>query len=437
MNQLNRKLTLYGLTMIAVGSCIGSGIFVTPGKIAREVPDHGLILIVWAVGGLIALTGSLTLSEVGSRFPGAGGVYVYLREAFGDLVAFLYGWVILLVVNTGALAALGLAFTEYLTFFVPLSDIQKIIVAIILIWGLTGINAFGVNISQEVAKLFTGIKLLAIIGIVLFAMFYFEPMSVELDFGLTNSPERPMQAVFVALIGVLWSMGGWHHASYLAGEAINPRRTVPWAMVFGVLIVTIVYILINFSYMLLLPLTDIAATERVAGDALESALPGVGGYLMSVVIALSIFGTVSIYTMSAPRIYFAMAKDGNFFQRLAVLHPRYKTPAFAMFLQAFWATILVSFWGTFHDLISYVTFMDIAFMTLAGISLFVFRFRKGLASPSVRVPLYPIIPLVFIFTSSIFLLSTIFEQPQQVLWGTGVLLFGIPVFYYFKKQSKY
>ena len=232
------------------------------------------------------------------------------------------------------------------------------------------------------------------------------------------------------MIGVLWSIGGWHHTSYLAGEAINAKRNIPRAMVFGVLIVTVVYVLVNLAYMMLLPLPLIAGTERVAGDAIATIIP-FGGQLVALVIAVSIFGTIGIYTMSAPRIYYAMAQDGLFFKSLSKIHPRYKTPANAMMVQAIWAIILLMFWGSFGKLISYVTFMDIIFMTLTGVSIFIFRVTKKDAERPIRAWGYPIIPIIFIVISAVFVGNTIFARPEESLYGLAVLALGFPVFYLF------
>ncbi|MEL6867387.1 MAG: amino acid permease [Bacteroidota bacterium] len=437
MAELNKKLTLYGLTMIAVGACIGSGIFVTPAKIVQAVPHHGLVVLVWVIGGLIALTGALTFAELGAMFPKSGGVYVFLKEAYGDLMGFLYGWVILLVINTGALAALSIAFAEYMTFFVPnMTANGKIILAIITIASLTTINIFGVNISQWLASTFTGLKLIAIGAIILAGLFFYEPTNVNLQWSLSTGemPDNLIQSLLLALIGVLWSFGGWHHASYVAGEAINAQRTVPRAMILGTLIVTITYVLVNLAYMLLLPLSEIAGTERVAGDAIASVIHN-GGRLVAVAIAISIFGTIAIYTMSAPRIYFAMARDGLFFKKLAYIHPRYRTPVYAMIVQALWAIVLLLFWGTFHDLITYVTFTDIAFMLLAGFSLFIFRIRRPALDRPYRVWAYPVVPFLFVFISAAFVVNTVIGQSQA--WVALVILgLGVPVFYIFKSRRK-
>jgi APA family basic amino acid/polyamine antiporter len=436
-SNLQQKLTLYGLTMIAVGSCIGSGIFITPAQIAGAVPNATLVLAVWALGGVIALTGALTFSELGGMYPKSGGVYVYLKEAYGEMVGFLYGWVILLVINTGALAGLCVAFAEYLKIFVPgMSQGAKTAVAAATMLALTGINILGVNVSQGLSNLFTGLKLLAIGGIVVAGFLYFDPARVHLDFSLDkNVPVHLTTAMLTGLIGVLFSVGGWHHASYLAGEAIDAPRTVPRAMFLGVVIVLVMYLLVNLAYMFLLPLEAIAETPRVAGDAMATIAPW-GGKAVAVAIALSIFGTISIYTMSAPRIYFAMAEDGIFFKQLAYVHPKWRTPVVAMLVQVVWAiAVLLFFQGLFDKIITFVTFMDIAFMGLAGAAVFVFRIRKKDADRPVRVWAYPLVPLVFVLISAAFALNTLLEQPEQALPGLGLLLIGILVFWVLKSRA--
>lgn len=433
MTELKKKLTLYGLTMIAVGSCIGSGIFVTPYEVVQAVPHHGFVLLIWAIGGVIALTGALTFAELGGMFPKAGGVYIFLKEAYGDLVGFLYGWITLLVINTGALAALGMALAEYMTYFTPLDDNDKIAVAVTVIIVLTGINVIGINVSQWFANIFTGLKLLAILGIIIVGFIFFEPTDVNLSFSLLeNTPPNLAGALLIGLIGVLWSFGGWHHASYLAGEAIDAQRTVPRAMMLGALIVTITYVLVNLAYMLLLPLPEIAKTARVAGDAIGSVF-NFGGKMVAIAIAISIFGTIGIYTMSAPRIYFAMAKDGIFFKQLSFVHPRFQTPATAMIVQSVWAILLLLFWGTFSNLITYVTFMDILFMGLAGASVFVFRAKRKAQERPYRVWGYPVVPLVFVGISTAFVVNTLIQRPSQAWAGLILTAFGVLVFWLFKK----
>ncbi len=435
MTELKKKINLFGLTMIAVGSCIGSGIFVTPYEVVQAVPHHGFVLIIWALGGVIALTGALTFAELGGMFPKAGGVYVFLREAYGETFGFLYGWVILMVINTGALAALGMALAEYITFFIPLSAGTKVLFAIIVVLGLTIINGIGVHLSQALANIFTGLKLLAMLAIVVVGFMFFEPENVSLNLNLfEGTPPSLISGLLIGLIGVLWSIGGWHHASYLAGETINASKNVPRAMVLGALIVTLMYVLINLAYMLLLPLSDIANSARVAGDAVGSVIPS-GGKMVAVAIAISIFGTISIYTMSAPRIYFAMAEDRLFFKQLAKVHPRFRTPLNAMMIQAFWAVALLVFWRTFSDLIAYVTFMDIAFMALAGASVFILREKRPDLTRPYKVWGYPIIPAIFISISSAFVINTLIQRPRQAIAGLIFTGIGLLIFFVFKKRK--
>lgn len=435
---LQKRLTLYGLTMIAVGSCIGSGIFATPSQIVGAVPNATLVLTVWTIGGLVALTGALTFSELGGLFPKSGGVYIYLKEAYGELAGFLYGWVTLLVINTGALAGLCAAFADYMRIFAPdMGEGTKTAIAAVTMLALTGVNMLGVNVSQGLSNFFTGLKLLSIAAIIIAGFVFFDAEKVPIDFSLNqNLPTNLTTALLTGLIGVLFSVGGWHHASYVAGEAIDAPRTVPKAMFLGVLIVTSMYLLVNIAYMLLLPLDAIAGTRTVAGDAIAT-LASWGGKAVAVAIALSIFGTISIYTMSAPRIYYAMAEDGVFFKQLAWVHPRWRTPVVAMLVQVAWAlAVLLFFQGLFDKIITFVTFMDIAFMGLAGAGIFILRRKMADAQRPVRTWGYPIVPIIFVLISAAFAINTFLEKPEQAIPGLVLLVVGIGVFYVLKAYRK-
>ncbi len=435
MAKLEKRINLFGLTMIAVGSCIGAGIFVTPGLVAQTMPNQSWIVLVWIFGGIIALTGALTFAELGGLFPKAGGVYVFLKETYGPFFGFLYGWIILLAVNTGALAALAMAFTDYLSFFIPMSESMRIIIPIGLILGLSIINSMGVNVSQWFANVFTVLKLSAMALIILFSLSYFLGEGETQNWlSITDAPNNLFSAFFLALIGVLWSFGGWHHASYLAAETINPKVNVPRAMILGTIIVTLTYVLINMAYMIFLPLQEMADSQKVAGDAVSKYL-SFGGKLVAGIVMISIFGTISIYSMSAPRVYFAMAEDGVFFKTLSKLNTKYKTPSNAIYLQGFWAVIIILAGKTFNNIITYATFMDITFMTLAAIGVIVLRLKfKNLERPF-KVPMYPLTPIVFIGMSSIFLLNTLVEQPLHAFAGIGLLVLGLPFYYIFKKYN--
>lgn len=436
MSQLKKDLSLSQLTMIAIGSCIGSGIFITPANIVAEVPNYVLALLVWAIGGFITLLGAMTFSELGARYPKAGGVYVYLKEAYGEIAGFLYGWIILLIVNTGALGALSMGLADYLSFFFPITGMQKTIIAISIILGLTTINIFGVKLSGSLAQLFTGLKLLAIAAIIIIGISFGYVEYFHQQLSAVNPDKGLLQAMLLALVGVFWSFGGWHHATYLSGETKEPKRTVPRAMILGTMTVTVVYLLANIAFMNLLPGEAMATSERVAGDALATVF-GFGGKAVAIAIIISIIGTISIYTMTAPRIYYSMAKDGIFFQKLAELHPTFKTPYIAMLFQAFWAILLLLVWGSFTKLITFVTFMDIVFMALAAASIFIFRAR---ASKEENVPFklswYPIIPILYVLVTVAFVFNTMISLNKESFAGIFILLMGIPVYYFFKKKRK-
>lgn len=431
MSKLKKELNLYGLTMIVIGAVIGAGIFRTPSEIAGYLDNHLLIILVWILGGVVALTGALTFSELGGMFPKAGGVYVFLREAYGRLVGFLYGWVILLVITTGALAALATAFSNYMEIFFEMTDTQQSILSIIVIVLLTFINIIGVNITQIFANVFTGLKLLAMVAIIAVGFLYKNP-EITLNLTMEGAPDNLVAMMFAGLTGVFFAIGGWHHASYLASETIDAKRTVPRAMVIGVTVIIAVYVLINFALMYLLPLDAIEASKKVASDAIASVdAISYGGEMVAVAIAISIFGTIGIYTMTAPRIYFAMAKDGVFFEKLAYIHPKFKTPIYAMLLQMVWACVLIVLWGSFGKLINYVVFMDIAFMMLAGLSIFIFRKnRKDMERP-VKAWGYPIVPLIFVVLSFSFVISTLFghDTMEQSVAGLVVTAIGVAIYY--------
>jgi len=272
--------------------------------------------------------------------------------------------------------------------------------------------------------------------IIIIGFAYFPKMEHNLLLDLTKSvPQDLMGGILIAFIGVFWSMGGWHHATYLSGETIEPQKTVPKAMLAGTAVITLFYLLIIFAYMILLPMDLMASSQRVAGDAIAQVLTN-GGKLVTIAIAISIFGTIGIYTMTAPRIYYAMAKDGMFFHFLSDISPKYKTPYKAMLFQAAWASILILLWGSFIRIITFVTFMDIVFMALATATIFVFRSKSTTKHSGYRLTLYPLIPLIYLFVTIAFVMNTLLDLNIESLIGVAILILGIPVFYYFQRSKK-
>jgi APA family basic amino acid/polyamine antiporter len=434
MTKLARELTLYGLIMVAIGSCIGSGIFITPAQIAGLVPSSSLIILVWAVGGLITLTGALTFGELGALFPRAGGIYVFLKEAYGGWLGFLYGWSYLVIITSGSIAVLSLAFTYYLSFFIPMNGTWKIITSVIVIISVTTLNVLRAKFGEMFSNVFTGLKILGILLIIGIGLLY---GSGSHSFGSTaTSPAggATLSSFGVALVGVLFSYGGWQHATFLAGETNNPSRNVPIAMISGALIVIIIYLLVNISYMFLLPVDKIAVSEKVAAEATGSVIP-FGGMLVAGIIAISTFGTIGIYTLSAPRIYYAMADDGLFFKRIATVHPRFKTPVFAIITQSVWSVVLLLFWGTFEDLITYTISVEWIFFGLAAAGIFIFRIRLKDKVRPYKTPLYPLTPIIFIGITFWFIINIYVSKPLHSWMGMGFLLLGLPFYFFFKRRN--
>ena len=434
MAELKRELSRFDMTMIAIGSTIGSGIFLTPALIAHTLPSPSWIIGIWLVGGVMALTGALTFAELAGMMPGAGGVYVYLNEAYGPLAGFLYGWAYFLVCNTGGIAALSLAFATYLGHFIPLSAAGLRITAITGLLVVTALNVRGVKIAGMFSDVFTLLKLSGIGFLIVAGIGWGTNRHIDFSAPLDLKGGTPSAALSVAMVGVLWSYGGWQHASYAAGEARDPRRTIPFAMVTGAIVVVAVYVLTNLSYMLLLPVGAIGASPRLASDALQTIMGPAGGGLIAAVIFISTFGTTGIYTLTAPRIYFAMARDGLFFRKVAEIHTRFQTPAFAIMIQSAWAIILILFWGTFESLISYVVFTDWLFFALAAAGVFILRRKRPAAERPYRTLGYPITPLIFITISIWFVANTLLNRPEEAWAGIAFLALGIPVFLFWNRK---
>ncbi len=438
MSELKKNLTLFGLTMVAVGGSIGSGIFRTPGGIVEAVRTEPLVLAVWLVGGLVALTGALTFAELGGMFPGAGGMYVYLKKAFGQRVAFLFGWYILLVSTCGALAALGLVCVEHVDQLIDLGEPSVYpFWAVGMLVFVSFLNIFGSKLGEIFGSFFSVLKL-AGIAFLVFAGFFLTKNGVAppADPAFLQAPENLSTAFAVGLVGALWSYGGWHHASFLAGETADPQRTIPRAMIGGALIVTAAYLLCNLAYLRILPPDAIAKSATVGADAAGAVVP-FGKKMMALVIALSTFGSCVVYTLTAPRIYFAMARDGVFFSKIAEIHPRWRTPANAILIQLAWTVVLLLFWKTFGDLINYVVFVDYMGLGLVGATVFIFRKRLPDVERPFRVPFYPVVPGVFVAVLIWFLAFDLLGNWKHAVAGLLVLGAGAVAYeFFFKAKSE-
>ena len=434
--KLLRRLSTFDMTMIVIGSIIGAGIFMTPSSIAQVLPSPVLIIFVWALGGVMALCGALTYAELGAMMPEAGGVYVYLSKAYGGLWGFLYGWAYFIVVNTGGLAAIALVYASYFGYFIHLSAVGVKAAAALGIIVLTGVNYFGVKMGGAFASLFTVLKVIAITGLIILGFTlgksdsspFLPIIPANMSGGLTNS-------LALAMVGVLWAYGGWQHATFLAGEAKDPRRSLPVSIIAGTLVVIVAYILVNLVYLYLLPVSGISSTTRVAADAAQRFLGPAGGTLISVAIIVSTFGTAGIYTLSAPRIYYAMAEDGVFFRKTAYVHPKYHTPTFSIIFQSAWVIVLLMS-GNFLQLITYAIFADWIFFALTAASVFVFRRKLKNVERPYKTFGYPYTTLFFVLVASWFVVNTLITAPLQSFAGLAFISLGIPIYYHWRRKAK-
>lgn len=398
--------------MVVIGGIIGGGIFLNPSLVAQRVGSTPLVLATWVLGGAIALIGALAFAALGARRPDAGGGYVYLREAFGPLPAFLYCWTFLFVVNSGGTAAVAVLFARYAVGLVGLSPAIVPVVAVSAILVLAGVNYFGIRPGSITVNVFTILKLAALAAVIVGGL------SVHGHHAsATGVVTAPVRGVAVALIPVLFTYGGWAHANNVAGEIVDPTRNLPRAMIIGVLVVITVYLLANAAYLNALGVGGLADSSTPAADTMRAVVGPIGATVIAAGIAASTFGFVNLCVLSGPRVLQAMAADGLFFRWAATLHPRYRTPGPAIIVQAVWAAAL-TLSGTYGQLLDYTVFGDWVFFGLIVGTVFVYH-RKS--ETTFRVPGYPWAPALFVVMSVVVVISTIVSSPGRALVGALII----------------
>jgi len=438
-----RRLGLFSSTMLVVGGIIGAGIFLNPAIVAQRVGTAPLTLAAWVSGALIALAGALCFGELGSRLPRAGGGYVYLREAFGPLPAFLYGWALLLVMATGAIAAVAVTFARYAVALGGWPGEVTVPLAVAAIVLLSAVNYVGVRPGAVVQNVFTVLKLAAVaalIGAGLLTVGAGEP-TAAVGSGTPPSGAWPLvRAMGAALVPVLFAYGGWQQSAFVAEEIIAPERNLPRAMLLGVAVVVAVYLLANVTYLEALGVTGLAASQAPAADTMRRLVGPVGATLISAGIAVSTFGFLNLVILVSPRVYQAMAKDGSFLPQLARLHPRHRTPAAAIVFQGAWA-VLLTLSGSYGALLDWVVFGDWIFFGLAVATLFVHR-RRGTGavaadgSGTYRALGYPLTPALFVLSAAFVVASSVLSNPGNALRGTVLLAAGVPVFLFWRRRAR-
>jgi len=448
---LVRGLGLLDSVLLLASGIIGSSIFLTAKDIAGPVPQPALFLLIWILGALVSLCACFAFAELGSMFPDSGGGYVYLREAYGDLTAFLYGWMLFTVANAGSIAALGVASAEYTGEVLPILSKQHIVFSVlgltvnraqllglILIAILTWVNVVGLRWGTLLQNVSTWTKFAAMAAFVVLGFAIgkgdwsnFRAHGIGLSMGL--GPGQWISALGVGLIAVYWAYDGWVYITWVAGEVKNPRRNVPLAMVLGVLVVGVIYIAMNMTYMYALPLKEIAQHETIAHAAAAVLFsPRTAGWL-SLVIAVSCFGAAATCALSGARVYMAMAQEGLFFKRMAVIHPQWRTPAFSLIGQSVWAAVL-ALSGRYDQLYTYAIFGMILSYALTVAGVFWLRWTRPEIPRPYRCTGYPWLPALYLLIGAAWIGNTIWKRPKEALISLLIVALGIPFYWYWKSH---
>lgn len=441
---LDRSIGLRGATLLVIGSVIGSGIFLTTGVMMATLPSPSLVILAWLGGGLLAMAGGLTYAEMGSMFYRSGGLYVYLTEAYGPVVGFLFGWGCLLVILTGSVAAVAVGFAEYFSFFVPALGTDRVLMSMTMPWGpwsvsagqlvaaasivvITAINYVGIRQGNLANGVLTVAKIGGLVAIPLLALAFgqVDPQWVPVVPPVTA---RPVAAFGVIMIAVMWTYEGWYYVAFAAGEVANPARNVPRALILGTITLTAIYVAVNLAYLQALPVEEIAGVTRIAEKAVTALVGPIGATLVAASVVISTFGCNVAGVIASSRVCFAMAADGRFFPAAARVHPIHRTPAVALLLTSGWS-VLLTLSGGYEALFTYVTFASVLFGTLGGLAIFVLRRRRPDLPRPYRALGYPLIPAFYVLGSFALVWNTLLERPTESIAGLLLVAIGLPFYY--------
>lgn len=445
---LVRGLGAWDVWLLTIGSILGTGIFITTGNIARVLPHAGLILLVWVVGGLLTIAGALTYAELGAMFPRAGGQYQFLKEAYGPIWGFLFGWAAFLVIMCGGIAALAVGFGEYLGAYLPFFSTAHVLATIPVgrwMWSinggqlagagaiafLTAVNYVGLREGAGLQNAVTIAKIGSIVGMGVFGLIV--PAAGIPSLTASVPPGSLVGAIGVAMIAVVWGYDGWYGATNVASEMRRPERDLPLGLIGGTVAVMVLYVLMNLAYVRALSVEQMAATGRIGEVAAVALFGPFGGRVLTAAVLLSTFGAISATILYAARIYQPMAEDGVFFPALARIHPRYRTPSTSILAQGVWS-ILLTFSGTYEQLYTYVMFAVVLFHAATGAAVFVLRHTRPEAPRPYRTWGYPVVPAVFILSSLALVANALRETPKESLIGLVLMLAGLPAYFAWRKR---
>lgn len=462
--EMKRELGLLDATMLVVGSMIGSGIFIVSADIVRHVGSAGWLILIWLLTGLVTLTAALSYGELSAMFPKAGGQYVYLREAYNKLVAFLYGWALFAVVQTGTIAAVGVAFAKFTAYLFPVVSDENILLelggfnlnaaqllSIFTILLLTWFNTRGVKNGKILQTIFTVIKILSLLGLTILGLVTaFDARIWEMNWTL-GWQAMTWQAgsgdwvpiggaalfagVVSAMVGSLFSSDAWNNVTFIAGEIKNPQRNIGLSLFFGTLIVTVIYVSTNLMYLSTLGLDDIAfaPADRVAVPAANVIFGDVGTYIIAVMIMVSTFGCNNGLILAGARVYYTMAKDGVFLKPAGNLN-RFEVPAWGLWAQGIWASILC-LTGKYGDLLNYVIFVVLLFYALTILGIFVLRVKRPDIPRSYKAFLYPVLPAMYIVAALTICIGLLIYQPTFTWPGLIIVVLGVPIYYLIARKD--
>jgi basic amino acid/polyamine antiporter, APA family len=453
---LVRALGLLDSTLLVIGLVIGSAVFMVtggPAGVASLLPTPGAVILAWVAGGALSFAGALVFAELGAALPHAGGQYVFLREAYGDLIGFLYGWSLFMVINTGTLAALAVGYAEYFGAFFPSLGTDRIVAsipmpllghalaisagqlnAVFVIALLTVVNCFGIKEGSVFQGIVTVMKIGSFAGFMILgiaighgSLGHFTPLFTAAP------PAAPITfgSFILAMVAMLWAYDGWNNITFTAGEVKNPQRNIPLSLVFGISAITLIYVGMNLLYIYAMPVGEMTVTARIGETAAARLFGPAGARLMSFAVLVSVFGCISATVISGPRVFYAMAKDRLFFRGLAEVHPRYRTPVRAILWQGVWSCALC-LTGTYDQLFTFAIFAAVLFYALAGVSVMVLRRTHPEWPRPYRTWGYPVTPLIYVALCGIVLINTLFTQPLESGIGLGIVALGLPAYLYWK-----
>ncbi|MEW5798164.1 MAG: amino acid permease [Bacteroidota bacterium] len=435
-NELPRQLSLFDSIMLNVSSMIGSGIFLVPATVALYLHSSFDIILAWVIGGIVSMFGALSYAELGAMMPHTGGQYIYLQRTYGPLWGFLFGWSSFTVIMTASISAVAVGFAQYMTYFIPMNETEVKFVAIISILFLTTVNIIGTKFGAQFQNVITLSKIASLLVLIVSAAYFY-----------FSSPQQPVQVVELqgtewgsylssfgmAMLAILWAYDGWVDLSFVSGEVVQPERSIHRSLIISTAMIIVLYVAVNLSYLVVLPVSSMASSHFIASDAAVRMMGNFGASFITASVMISMLGANQSFILTAPRIYYAMARKELFFHSMQLLHATRRTPVIGLLSQAAWASVLVLL-GTFDQLITYIIFAIWIFYALSCAAVIILRKRNPDAVRPYKTWGYPYTPIIFILFALALVGNTIIENPMDAAIGLLLVFSGVPAYWYWKRK---